>query len=212
MSTRVNGWGAFAPYERFAAGKISAQAEFISAEHRNHQGAKPKKKDTLYSVSFFLGRATRLELATGIPQMAVCHLQEPCRTSDEICACGARWRQRVRAQNEKDPSAASLKDLSFWSGRRGSNSLPPPWQGGALPDELRPRNNGYFNKPCRNCQALFHFFLLPSAANLPPAVKAASGAPVGGGLCPPPPVWTERHRALNRLPSDDTWNEADLSS
>ena len=27
---------------------------------------------------------------------------------------------------------------SYWSGRRGSNSLPPPWQGGALPDELRP--------------------------------------------------------------------------
>ena len=25
-----------------------------------------------------------------------------------------------------------------WSGLRGSNSLPPPWQGGALPDELRP--------------------------------------------------------------------------
>ena len=26
----------------------------------------------------------------------------------------------------------------FWSGRRGSNSLPRPWQGRALPDELRP--------------------------------------------------------------------------
>ena len=26
----------------------------------------------------------------------------------------------------------------LWSGLRGSNSLPPPWQGGALPDELRP--------------------------------------------------------------------------
>jgi hypothetical protein len=26
-----------------------------------------------------------------------------------------------------------------WSGLRGSNSLPPPWQGGALPDELNPR-------------------------------------------------------------------------
>ena len=25
-----------------------------------------------------------------------------------------------------------------WSGQRGSNSLPPPWQGGALPDELCP--------------------------------------------------------------------------
>ena len=28
--------------------------------------------------------------------------------------------------------------FSVWSGRRGSNSLPRPWQGGALPDELRP--------------------------------------------------------------------------
>ena len=27
----------------------------------------------------------------------------------------------------------------LWSGLRGSNSLPPPWQGGALPDELSPR-------------------------------------------------------------------------
>ena len=29
--------------------------------------------------------------------------------------------------------------FSFWSGRRGSNSLPRPWQGRALPDELRPQ-------------------------------------------------------------------------
>ena len=29
--------------------------------------------------------------------------------------------------------------LAFWSGWRGSNSLPPPWQGGALPDELHPQ-------------------------------------------------------------------------
>ena len=28
-----------------------------------------------------------------------------------------------------------------WSGQRGSNSLPPPWQGGALPDELCPHTN-----------------------------------------------------------------------
>ena len=31
------------------------------------------------------------------------------------------------------------KVLSVWSGRRGSNSLPRPWQGRALPDELRPQ-------------------------------------------------------------------------
>ena len=30
-----------------------------------------------------------------------------------------------------------------WSGRRGSNSLPPPWQGGALPDELRPHGGEF---------------------------------------------------------------------
>ena len=28
----------------------------------------------------------------------------------------------------------------IWSGWRGSNSLPPPWQGGALPDELHPHH------------------------------------------------------------------------
>ena len=42
---------------------------------------------------------------------------------------------------------------SFWSGQRGSNSLPPPWQGGALPDELCPRNKGYFNRETPACQA-----------------------------------------------------------
>ena len=33
-----------------------------------------------------------------------------------------------------------LAEQKNWSGRRGSNSLPPPWQGGALPDELRPHD------------------------------------------------------------------------
>ena len=36
----------------------------------------------------------------------------------------------------------NTSDVPFgWSGLRGSNSLPPPWQGGALPDELNPHNN-----------------------------------------------------------------------
>ena len=39
---------------------------------------------------------------------------------------------------KKPPNA--LHAFFIWSGRRGSNSLPPPWQGGALPDELRPAN------------------------------------------------------------------------
>ena len=36
--------------------------------------------------------------------------------------------------------------LCFWSGRRGSNSLPRPWQGRALPDELRPQMTPMFQR------------------------------------------------------------------
>ncbi len=36
-------------------------------------------------------------------------------------------------------SALPLGYVAVWSGLRGSNSLPPPWQGGALPDELKPQ-------------------------------------------------------------------------
>ena len=38
---------------------------------------------------------------------------------------------------KKKGSKASLRD---WSGKRGSNSRPQPWQGCALPTELFPRN------------------------------------------------------------------------
>ena len=39
-----------------------------------------------------------------------------------------------------------------WSGLRGSNSLPPPWQGGALPDELNPHGRiCAHGKPVRFC-------------------------------------------------------------
>ena len=38
---------------------------------------------------------------------------------------------------QKEKTAQFLYCLS-WSGWRGSNPLPPPWQGGALPDELHP--------------------------------------------------------------------------
>ena len=31
----------------------------------------------------------------------------------------------------------------FWSGLRGSNPLPPPWQGGALPNELHPQDGAF---------------------------------------------------------------------
>ena len=67
-----------------------------------------------------------------------------------------------------------------WSGLRGSNSLPPPWQGGALPDELNPHLRYllyrplsdlsiYFFKKLRNCANLFS---LPLGKTCRPAVNA----------------------------------------
>ena len=38
----------------------------------------------------------------------------------------------------KKRSELDLLISLYQSGLRGSNSLPPPWQGGALPDELNP--------------------------------------------------------------------------
>ena len=38
--------------------------------------------------------------------------------------------------------------MSFWSGQRGSNPRPPPWQGGALPAE-----------PCPRREAVYYAFL-----------------------------------------------------
>ena len=50
-----------------------------------------------------------------------------CRPMPYHLAMSPFWKRRL-----------IISAFFFWSGRRGSNSLPPPWQGGALPDELRP--------------------------------------------------------------------------
>ncbi len=47
----------------------------------------------------------------------------------------------VRAEKAQKKRPAVKPDaLLKWSGRRDSNSRRPPWQGGALPTELRPQN------------------------------------------------------------------------
>ena len=46
------------------------------------------------------------------------------------------------------PMPYHLAIAPYWSGLRGSNSLPPPWQGGALPDELNPQwRSGWDSNP-----------------------------------------------------------------
>ena len=64
-----------------------------------------------------------------------------------------------------------------WSGRRGSNSLPPPWQGGALPDELLPHRPLfqrllYYMQREGICQVKNEIFLL--VFSRPPKRKRAA--------------------------------------
>ena len=58
-------------------------------------------------------------------------------------------------ENFSKKAPVNNRRFSLWSGRRGSNSLPPPWQGGALPDELHPHRN-------RECYYTTQFLRLSS--------------------------------------------------
>ena len=65
----------------------------------------------------------------------------PIRTKIEAVACATApfvFREAEIEQKSHRLCISASTMASCWSGRRGSNSLPPPWQGGALPDELRP--------------------------------------------------------------------------
>ena len=66
--------------------------------------------------------------------------REPCAHLRSKCASrmggGSEFEKPVSIPKN---NTTTMSWCYFWSGRRGSNSLPPPWQGGALPDELRPQ-------------------------------------------------------------------------
>ena len=96
------------------------------------------KKSTIFSDGAFLERATRLELASRHPTNGNGHSREPCLTSYDFTRCAQVEAASSRGCLQKKKAPSSQMVL-FWSGRRGSNSLPRPWQGRALPDELRPQ-------------------------------------------------------------------------
>ena len=48
--------------------------------------------------------------------------------------------KQFQVKDKQKAKSPPLLEQTSWSGLRGSNSLPPPWQGGALPDELNPHN------------------------------------------------------------------------
>ena len=91
-----------------------------------------------------------------------------CDVSKSPLAALALWAVFCLRQKPREP-ASPLRPLNlfsgkkekppdfgwlFWSRLRGSNSLPPPWQGGALPDELNlhthHRNDVIFGASDRN--------------------------------------------------------------
>ena len=96
---------------------------FASSRHGG-EGRISEKNTTLRVV--FLERATRLELASRHPTNGCRHSQEPCLTSDQTCFA------QVEAATSSLPAVSFQKrkshpdgwDFLFWSGRRGSNSLP----------------------------------------------------------------------------------------
>ena len=98
-------------------------------------------------------------IALGHPQVTVSHLQlcnfsaQKRKDSEHFCSESLHLEVTPRFElgNEgfADPCLTTwlchhIRETAFWgrfsvwSGRRGSNSLPRPWQGRALPDELRP--------------------------------------------------------------------------
>ena len=98
------------------------------------------KKETPAGVSFFVGAHRFCCLHSRPPQGRGSVRGEPLTGSPTRVQSPARRRPLLRSKS----AAPKKKDTHvgvflFWSGRRGSNSLPRPWQGRALPDELRPQ-------------------------------------------------------------------------
>ena len=96
------------------------------------------KKDTPTGVSFLL------EVTPGF-EPGNQGFADPCLTT-WLChrvyyiICDNREKIHNFLKRFQCPYGKYVWALKLWSGQRGSNSLPPPWQGGALPDELCPRN------------------------------------------------------------------------
>ena len=83
-----------------------------------------------------------------------------------------------------EPTFASLEGWSItdiryphiWSGRRGSNSRHPPWQGGTLPTELLPQQNKIYMVQVKGVEPPRRKALDPkSSASASSATPAFSG-------------------------------------
>ena len=127
--------------ETFAGSPTRVQSPARRRPLLRSKSAAPKKKDTHVGVFlFWSGRrgSTRYRHPTNGRAIR----RSPAGPLD-LTRCA-----QVEAASSSLPAAFQKENtiltdgVSFWSGRRGSNSLPRPWQGRALPDELRPQTQG----------------------------------------------------------------------
>ena len=119
---------------------------FASSRHGG-EGRISEKKHHPSGGVFRSGRRGSNSLP-GIPRMAVAIRRSP--ASPQIKRASHRSRQRLPAcplsHSKRENPILTDGIFSFGSGRRGSNSLPRPWQGRALPDELRPQMTPMFQR------------------------------------------------------------------
>ena len=99
--------------------RVAPSLEFASRTSSCQGAASPKRKTSAFAEVFLFGGATQTR--TG---------------ESRICSPLPYHLAMAPYTGFADLLFANP---FFWSGLRGSNSLPPPWQGGALPDELCPQ-------------------------------------------------------------------------
>ena len=112
-----------------------------SFEHRSEI----KRKKTVFQRSLWSG----LRVSAG--KTTECCFYKRCETKQGVSQAADLRRRSLTTMrlewisNSFEPRAKIKNNLgeprlSVWSGLRGSNPPPPPWQGGALPNELNPQN------------------------------------------------------------------------
>ena len=112
-----------------------------------------RKKRTLFSsvlrfIADYVSRQKQLSVVFGVANAQKQEVIE----ARLVLASSTTMFQALEPENPKGswrvyapilPIEMKKADLSvcyfYWSGLRGSNPPPPPWQGGALPNELNPR-------------------------------------------------------------------------
>ena len=105
------------------------------------------------------------------------HSQEPCLTSRFDALRAGRGSVFKPARLIPKRNTILSDGVSFWSGRRGSNSLPRPWQGRALPDELRPQTQGELYRTFRGLSTLHFRFARKNQDQGPKALATPSISP-----------------------------------